>query len=686
MLLFAFQTLTSGWFLIVCLIAAAGLTYLLYKKATQFQRPWNFILPAFRFTGLFFLFLLLLSPFVVLTVQQEEKPTLLVYLDKSASVNSETNEVFEQKLKKTLLSLQDKFNVRTYSFSDKIYQSADTVKGFNATDLGQIATHINNYRDSRSVSAVLIISDGIQNRGVSPLVQPLHSNPLLYCIGLGDTTPVTDIRISGVQVNESVFLGSEFTLEAQLQCDAALSSAYKVNLWEGTTLIQSQAGVFDKGVGYKRISFALKGKSPGLKQYRVEVSSIPGEKNLANNQATAVTEVVDDRKKITLVMGASHPDIGAIRRLLEGNARYQISMADPGLTPNPESADIFVVHGMPLNENQAEWLKKLVDAGKPFFHVSSLQTRRSLLGGLPGGMYPSSASQAEDVLPQAVTGFSEISFEPEALRRVESFPPLKVAYGRWQADASQKVLLKQRIGNVETDYPLFYFKDVNSHRSVWICGEGFWRWRLKEFANHGDCMATESLLFQSLQYLAVSGKPKTFALKSSKNEYEPDESAVLQATWLDAAGNRDNKAACDLTLNGEKGFKRVMQMARYNNIYRLETTGLPTGQYKATARLDKNPAIAASTVFFVTSMVAETAQKRADHGLLRQWAARYGGVFANRNAMEGLMQNLEKQETARPVVYSETKITELIHAKWFFLIIILCFSLEWIFRKYLGGY
>jgi len=686
MLLFAFQTLTSGWFLIVCFIAAAGLTFLLYKKTAQFQGVWKYLLPGLRFTGLFFLFLLLLTPFVVLTSQQEEKPTLLVYLDKSASAADQTKEVYEQSLRKTLTALEDKFNVRTYLFADKVYPRGDTVKGINSTDLGQISGHINNYRDSRTVSTVLVVSDGIQNRGVSPLLLPLHSNPLLYCIGLGDTTPVSDIRITGVQVNESVFLGSEFTLEAQLQCDAVVSAAYKIALWEGQSLIESQSGFFDKGSRYKRISFSLKGKSTGLKQYKVLVSSLPGEKNRANNEATAVTEVVDDRKKITLVMAAAHPDVGALKRLLDENARYQVSTADPGLTPNLESADIFVVHGMPLNASQAAWLKRLAESGKPFLHISSVQTKRGLLGGLPGGIFPSAFNQTEEVLPQPASDFAEIVFEPEVLRRIASLPPLKVAYGRWQTDAGQKVFLKQRIGNVETEYPLYYFRDLNKQRTVWICGEGIWRWFLKETAAHGDCMATRSLIFQSVQYLAVSGKPKSFELKASKSGYESDESAVLQATWLDAAGNRENKAACELTLEGDQGFKRVMPMARYNDVYRLEAAGLPPGQYKATAKLDKNPAPFASAVFIITSVLTETTMTRADHSFMRQWAAKYGGVFVNRSQIDLLSQLLDKQATARPVVYSETKITELIHAKWFFLIIVLCFSLEWIFRKYLGGY
>ncbi|MFN4914029.1 MAG: hypothetical protein ACK5FT_01800 [Sphingomonadales bacterium] len=686
MLLFAFQTLTSGWYLILCLLAAAGLTFLLYKKAAAFPKPWNSVLPALRFLGLFFLLVLLLSPFITLTLEQEEKPTLLVYLDKSNSASRESTDLYDRQLQGILDKLDNRYNVRIYHFSNKVYRAGDTVKNPDVTDLGQVSAHVNDFKDSRSVAAIMVLSDGIQNRGVSPLVMPLHDNPAVYCIGLGDTTPLADIRVTAAQVNESVFLGSTYSLEAQLQCNSPSATPFKVTLYEGSKVLQAQNGLFDKGNSFKRISFTLQAKSPGLKQYRIEVSSLPGEINLANNRATAVTEVVDARKKIMLAAAASHPDVGAIKRLLDENARYQVSVSDPGLTPAPESADIFVLHGFPLNDNQAAWMLRLAASGKPFFHISSVQTQRAGLKALPGGISPSGNSQTEEVLPQVVPDFAEIAFEPEVLRRLASFPPLKVAYGRWQSDATQKVFLKQRIGSVETDYPLFYFRDFNNHRSVWLCGEGFWRWRLKEMAANGNAVASEALLFQTLQYLSVSESPKSFVLKSSKNEYEPGESVVLQATWLDAAGNRQNKSSCELTLEGEDGFKRVMPMARYNDVYRLETTGLPSGQFRARAKLDKSPAVFSSTVFYVSPVVAETAVAQANHALLRQWSSRYGGVFLPQNRVNELAILLDKNDAARPVVFTETKITELIHAKWFFLIIVLCFSLEWILRKYLGSY
>jgi hypothetical protein len=686
MLLFAFQTLTSGWFLILCLIAAAGLTFLLYRREALFPKPWKYVLPALRFLGLFFLFLLLLSPFVVYTLQQEEKPTLLVYLDKSASAAGQVDAVYEQSLKQSLSQLAEKFTVRTYHFADKVYKAGDTVKGLNATELGQVSGHVNDYKDTRSVSAVLVVSDGIQNRSISPLLIPLHSNPTVYCLGVGDTTPRADIRIAGIQVNESVFLGSDFTVEVQLQCNAGFTAPYKLELWEGSTLVQTQNGTFESGNAFKRIAHTIKAKSPGLKQFRVVVSSLPGEKNLANNQATAVTEVVDDRKKVTLVMAAPHPDLGAIKRLLESNARYQVSMADPGLMPAPGSADVFVIHGMPVNDNQAAWMKQLASTGKSFFHISSVQTQRKLLGEMPGGAAPSVVSRTEDALPSVVPDFSEISFEPEIMRRISTFPPLKVAYGKWQSDAGQKVFLKQRIGSVGTEYPLFYFRDYNNLRSVWLCGEGFWRWCMKEFSGHGECTATESVLFQSLQYLSVKASRRSFVLKTTKNEFESDESIALQAVWVDGAGNMDNKTACELTLQGDKGFKRVMPMAAYQDLYRVETSGLPPGQYTATARLDKSPPLLASTVFYVNPMFAEISQTQANHELLRQWAAKYKGMFVGQNRADEIIQNLNQQQAAKPVVYAETKITELIHVKWFFLFIVLCFSLEWIFRKYLGSY
>jgi hypothetical protein len=237
-----------------------------------------------------------------------------VYLDKSASAAGQVDAVYEQSLKQSLSQLAEKFTIRTYHFADKVYREGDTVKGLNATELGQVSGHINDFKDSRSVSAVLVVSDGIQNRGISPLLIPLHSNPTVYCIGVGDTTPRADIRVTGIQVNESVFLGSDFTVEVQLHCNAGLASSYKLELWEGAALVQTQNGTFESGNAYKRIAYPMKAKSPGLKQFRVVVSSLPGEKNLANNQATAVTEVVDDRKKVMLVMTAPHPDPGEYGR------------------------------------------------------------------------------------------------------------------------------------------------------------------------------------------------------------------------------------------------------------------------------------------------------------------------------------------------------------------------------------
>jgi hypothetical protein len=667
-------------------LAAAVLTFWLYRRQGQFSAPWRYILPTLRFVGLFLLFTLLLSPFLVLTMKQEDKPTLVVYLDKSASAASQTEALYKNSLNDVLSSLKEKYQIRIYPFADKIYQDEDTVKGFNATDLGQISAHINDGKDSRSVSAAIVVSDGIQNRGISPLVLPLHSNPVIHCIGLGDTISYDDLRITGIQVNETVFLGSEFPLEVQLQCDAAISVPFKLELYEGRSVTQSVSGIFERGNTFKRIPFSIQGKRAGLHQYRVVVSALPGERNLVNNQATAVTEVVDDRKKITIVSAASHPDLGAIKRLLNGNARYQVSMADPGLTPNAGSADIFIVHGMPVNEKQAAWLKDLADAGKSFFHISSVQTRRNLLGNLPGGIYPANASRTEDVMAAPVGDFTEIAFEPEVIRRLETFPPLHAAYGKWQVDATQKVFMKQRIGNVQTDYPLYYFRDINKLRTVWLCGEGFWRWCIKEFSLHENHMATESLIFQSLQFLAASNRSMSFELKPSKNEYEPGEAAVLQATWLDAAGNRDNNAPCELTLEGDNGFRSVLPMARYNNAYRLETSGLMPGQYKATARLNKTPASTATTLFYVRPLIVETAQSQANHDLLRKWASKYRGIFVREERIEDLAKILASQDTAKPLIYSETKITELIHAKWFFVIIILCFSLEWILRKYLGSY
>ena len=73
--------------ILLCLAAGAGYAALLYSAKAPWSRGLNYGLAALRFGVVSFLCFLLLSPFLKTTTNTTEKPTLVLALDNSQSVD-----------------------------------------------------------------------------------------------------------------------------------------------------------------------------------------------------------------------------------------------------------------------------------------------------------------------------------------------------------------------------------------------------------------------------------------------------------------------------------------------------------------------------------------------------------------------------------------------------------------------
>lgn len=683
----AIHTLTPGWYAILCGLAAAGITWLLYRRKQGFSGVFKWILPALRFTGLFLLLILLLSPFVRISSNREEKPLLQVYFDRSASVDTATSSAIYSRGRKLLADLDDIFDVRFYRFAAETVAENDSLKNRAVTDLGAVATHVNEAGSGRTTGAVVVFSDGIMNRGLNPSLVRLSRNPVLFTVGMGDTVQYPDLKVSGLQLNESVFLGSEFTIEAALTGKSIPAMNWKAELREDGRVIASRSGAFSAGTGYARLNFSVLPKSPGMRRYEISVTPAGSERNLANNSAFAVTEVVETRKKVALVAHSPHPDMGAVSRVLQDNARYTLLSATPGMLPDPSSADVFVVHGMPATDAENAWLGRLAAAGRPLFAIASLQTRTQGFGALFSVTMPSGGGRAEDVQPLLNNDFTEFTSDfPDAARVTGTWPPLKAAWGRYSGDATLKVLLRQKIGSVNTDYPLLAFRENGGTRQAILLGEGIWKWRLKEYAAAKDSRVFDDLISKTVQYIASSGRRERFTTRSARPVFDPEEPVVLLAEHYNAAMNLVNDQLCSVVIKGPDGFVRNLDMGRSGKSYRLEAGALPPGDYTYTASLKGKEPHQASSAFQVSKTGIEISDKKADHGLLRQWAGSTGGKFIPASGLEALPDLIKKHGLTNAVIYTENSVTDLIRVKWLFALMVALFSAEWLLRKYLGGY
>jgi chemotaxis protein CheY-P-specific phosphatase CheC len=214
-----FSDISIWWILPLSFTAflLAGLYYFL-KPNTSLSRNIRLVLFLLRGFGLAFIFLLLLGVLYQSRNYSSERPILLIYQDESASMlnysdSSAVKETMEGQISALSSALASKFDVKIYSFSDKLTDSIHNRFEGTATNLSLPFQHLRNVYINRNVGAVVFISDGNFNQGISPLyeTEKLTHTPV-YSIMVGDTITKRDAAIRTVRVNQIAFSGNISTL------------------------------------------------------------------------------------------------------------------------------------------------------------------------------------------------------------------------------------------------------------------------------------------------------------------------------------------------------------------------------------------------------------------------------------------------------------------------------------------
>jgi len=103
-----------------------------------------------------------------------------------------------------------------------------------------------------------------------------------------------------------------------------------------------------------------------------------------------------------------------------------------------------------------------------------------------------------------------------------------VPFGDVQLAPDNKVLLWQQVGSVQTRNPLIWFNSEEPRLGIWL-GNGYWRWRLNEYARFGETARFDELVTKTALYLAARPDRRQFRVYPLKDQYEEGESIVFVA-------------------------------------------------------------------------------------------------------------------------------------------------------------
>ena len=696
---FSFQY--PAWYLLLCVLC--GLAYALslyYRDRTFIEQYPNLhkILGVIRFLSVTLLAMLLLKPLLKSLFTETKKPVIVLAQDQSESVGAsfkegelETYQTDWQILKN---SLGEKFEIKEYAFGSSVREGIDFAMADKISNLSKVLTEVGDIYGNQNLGAVVLSTDGIYNEGSNPLYAGSKLNVPVYAIALGDTVRKKDLLIKRVFHNKIAYLGDKFGVQVDVAARNAGGNNTTMTIakvvGKETRKLQEIPISIDKNDFFTTREIILDANEGGVQRYRVSLSSIADEASRGNNVKEFFVDVLDARQKLLILANSPHPDISALKQVLENNKNYQVTVNHINkMKVKVEDFDFVLLHNLPSNQNDLSTVLNILNSRKiPRMFIVGTQTNLARFNQVQ----PLLTIQGNPSNPNAVQGifandFNLFTIDEDLRNNLPNFNPMIAPFGEFTARGDAQILLYQRIGKVDTKYPLLLFGEENETKMAVLAAQGLWRWRLFDYLQHQNHDIFEELIGKNFQYVTLKSDKRRFRVSVAKNIFDENEPIILDAELYNESYELVNGPDVSLTITNAEGRDFPYTFNRTANAYTLSAGVLPVGSYRfrgsVVTRNGQN--LEYNGQFSVQPIQLELYETTADHGMLRNLSREYGGNVFFQNQL-GDLGNAILAKDIKPVVYSSTRTRSIINLKWIFFLIMGLLSVEWFFRRYFGGY
>ncbi len=225
------------------------------------------------------------------------------------------------------------------------------------TRLGESLLDLIRQVSGKSLSGVIVISDGAANSGVdvsAAVSMATQTKTRLMTLGVGSTQPPVNLSIASVQAPTDAHLGDPFEIAAFVQAEGLAGKNAIVELLsrpEGETsepiLIESREIVLaDNGVPIE-VKFQQNPTTAGSVEYllRAKPSVKVSELSDVDNARRKTTRVTDRKTKVLLFAGGPMRDYLFTRNMLFRHSAVELDVllqtADPGAAVSQESQKLL---------------------------------------------------------------------------------------------------------------------------------------------------------------------------------------------------------------------------------------------------------------------------------------------------------------------------------------------------------
>jgi hypothetical protein len=621
------------------------------------------------------------------------EPSFVIVVDNSRSITETYTEPTFSNIIGQLDELRSNISNGKYQIKIKDLSGAD----FDAinqmqfevtsTNLNDVLHKIENEYEGKNLSGVILVSDGIYNQGSSPLYSN-YSFPI-YTIGIGDTTEKEDIILKSLNHNKIVYQGNKFLLQAEIYNKGFKGQSITINLRNKGKIIQRKTLKINSERGFKITEFEIDADNSGVQRFEVIINPLLSEFSEENNVLNAYVEVVEGKEKILLLAQAPHPDIKALKSIIEKNDNYQIETVIPGFANKKEEKyDLAILHQLPDNRNTFNTdIQQLIDSSTPILYVLASRTNLSKFNTMNHTLeIKAMRNQRDNVFVSLNENYGLFNINDALISITSEMPPVTVPFGEYSIKGESEAIFFQRIGKITTQKPLLIINKNQTNKEAVLVGEGLWKWRLNEYLISGSFVGIDNLFNKIIQYLSAKEDRRKFKVYPLHPENWDNEPVVFENEIYNDIYEKIFDQKIDLTLKDEENniYEYSYIISQANSQFRI--SGLAPGVYNYTAKTNLDGEIKTNSgMFSIKKLLVEISNLKADFNMLRELSRRSSGKFYTTSDMNAVVSDLESSEI-RSLIYSSENYLAIINIKWIFFLILILISLEWGIRKYLGGY
>lgn len=725
-------TLASNWpmwlfwagVVIACLLLFTSLY--VWRRRLQLA-PWQ-IATLGTLQGLMVLlvFLVFWQPALVTERLVRGENTVAILLDTSASMagidgdnaqGSRMRQALDLLNEEGLREIDETYAILRYGFTDRAAEletfNLDTLPApGNATDLGNSVLEALRRSSSTSLGAVIMLSDGADNRGAIPqsMLNDIAGYQVpVHTVGLGREQIPEDLELEEVVLPDRALPGSTLTARVRIRHDQGGTARLKV--YDGDTFLSNQEVALAEDERSTLAYVEIDAEEPDQMDLSFELDPLDGERHLDNNERSRVVDVRESRYRILYVEGEPRWEYKFMRRALGDDPSIQLSTLlrvstnkfyRQGIEDPEELADGFPTTRAALNRYDALILGNLDAAeldGDQQEMVRDFVSERGgtlmMLGGLNGldqGGWTDTG--VHDILP-ARLGDGENRFvrEPVPVHLTaagQNSPVLQLdsddSENRrlWSgmpdiADfhelgplrpAASTLLEYERAGS---RHPLLVTQPYGRGHTWILATGGSWRWQMQL---PSDDMRHETF-WRQLARALVANAPRPFELSGAvegdsirvRAEIRDPEAEENQGLAISAVVSGPDDDVIDMDLMpvaGQPGTWEARFQPNSTGLYRIE----------AISRIDDEPidSIRTATRF---DQGDEAFNIRQNRPLLERLSSATGGRY---------WTPAQWNEMAEAIAFSDAGITEqelryLWDAPFFFLLLFALKAAEWLLRR-----